>query len=314
MKILTLWLGAFGFAINKVLGENNPTEIFYWFELNNDIVTSLKETRNHPFFFEGYKLPDNIEVLDDYDSIIWEVDLLIIAIPAQFIKWSIDLFKDKLKSWVTILNLAKGIDIRTNNPISKVFAEKLWDFNYNYSVLSGWMIASEVVEWKKIWADIAIKNSDTWNLIKKLFENDNLKIKIVPDVLNVELYGSLKNIMAIMVWYYEWRGDDKSSIGFYLVNFYDEMKEIIKIYGWNSEIDFSYYSLWWDIIATCFWNSRNRYFGQLLWSWKNINEILEQLKNENKHAEGYETLKAVYVMVKEKEWFEIVKLLYSLVK
>jgi hypothetical protein len=35
--------------------------------------------------------------------------------------------------------------------------------------------------------------------IKSLLQNKNLKIKIVPDVLNVELYGSLKNIMAIMV-------------------------------------------------------------------------------------------------------------------
>jgi len=50
----------------------------------------LKETRKHPFFFEGYKLPENIMVLDSYDDIIGDIDLLIIAIPAQFISMSID--------------------------------------------------------------------------------------------------------------------------------------------------------------------------------------------------------------------------------
>lgn len=314
MKILTLWLGAFGFAINKVLGENNPEKTFYWFELNSQIVDSLKETRKHPFFFDGYKLPENIEIIKNYDDIISEVDLLIIAIPAQYIAWSIDWFKDKLKPGVTIMNLAKGIDIKTNSPISKVFAEKLLKFDYNYSVLSGWMIAAEVVEWKKLWADLWIENKNIWEKIKKLLESKNLKINVVPDILNVELYGSLKNIMAILVWYYEGKWEEKSTIWFYIVEFYNEMKELIKQYWGNSEINFSYYSLWWDIIATCFWWSRNRYFGQLLGSWKNIEEVLTQLKNENKHAEWYETLKAVYNIIENKEGFELTKWLYNLIK
>lgn len=314
MKVLTLWLGAFGFAVNKLLWENNPSNTFYGFELNKEIVSSLKESRKHPFFFDGYKLPENIEVIENYDDFIWDIDLLIIAIPAQFIAWSIDQFKDKLKPGVTIMNLAKGIDIKTNSPISKVFEEKLSNLDYNYSVLSWWMIAQEVVEWKSLWADLWIKNKEIWEKIKYLLENDNLKIKVVPDILNIELYWSLKNIMAIMVWYYEGKWDEKSTIWFHLVNFYDEMKELINIYWWNSEIDFSYYSLWWDIIATCFGWSRNRYLGQLLWSWKSITEALEQLKNENKHAEGYETLKAVYWMVENKNGFEIVKEMYNLVK
>lgn len=354
MKILTLWLWAFGFAINKVLGENNLEKTFYWFELNKEIVASLKESWKHPFFFEWYKLPKNIEIVDNYDDIIGYIDLLIIAIPAQFISQSIDQFKDKIKPGITILNLAKWIDIKTNSPISKLFEEKLAWKNYNYSILSWWMIAGEVVEGKMLGADLGIKeyvsnsninqphpNPLLWRRgnsyyenelqppsplrerefkgevalqIKSLLQNKNLKIKIVEDILNVELYGSLKNIMAIMVWYYEWKGDGKSSIWFHLVNFYDEMKEIIKIYGWNPNIDFSYYSLGWDIVATCFWGSRNRYFGQLLGSWKNIDEVLEQLNSEKKHAEGYETLKAVYEKVKDQEWFEITKFLYNLIK
>ncbi len=313
MKVLTLWLWAFWFAINKVIGENNPNDTFYGFELNKEIVNSLKETRKHPFFFDGYKLPENIEVLDSYDDIIWDVDLLIIAIPAQFISMSIDWFKDKLKSGVTIMNLAKWIDVKTNRPISAVLKEWLAWIDYNYAVLSGWMIAMEVVEWKALWTDIWIEDFVVWEKIKKLVENKNLKVKLQKDYLNVELVWSLKNIMAIMVWYYEWKGDWMSTVWFHLVNFYDEMKDLIAQYGWNRNIDFSYYSLGWDIIATCFWGSRNRYFWQLLWQGKSITEVLEQLKVENKHAEGYETLKAVYDMIKDKEGFEITKFLYKII-
>lgn len=314
MKILTLWLGAFGFAMNKLIWENNPESTFYAYELNKNVVEKIRNNSEHPFFFKWYKLPENIEIVDNYDKIISDVDLLIIAIPAQFVSMSISWFKDKIKPGVTILNLAKWIDIKTNNPISKVLADNLVWKDYNYAVLSGWMIASEVVEGKPLGADLWITNIKIWNKIKTLLENNNFRIKICEDYLNIELYWSLKNIMAIMVGYYEWQGLEKSTIWFYLVNFYDEMKEIIKIYGWNPELDFSYYSLGWDIVATCFWNSRNRYFWKLLWSWKNITEVLEKLKSDNKHAEWYETLKAVYKMIKEKEGFETVKLFYSMIK
>ena len=140
-----------------------------------------------------------------------------------------------------------------------------------------------------------------------------LRKKIREDILNIELYWSLKNIMAIMVWYYEWKWNCKSTIWYYIVEFYSEMKEIIKLYWGSWNLDFSYYSLWWDIVATCFWNSRNKYFWKLLWEGKNIENILDILKKENKHAEWYETLKAVYWIIKDKEWFEISKKMYSLI-
>ena len=314
MKTLTLWLWAFGFAINKLLWENNPQNTFYAFELNKEIIKALNNNREHPFFFDWYKLPTNIEILDSLDDILGDIDLLIIAMPAQFISSSIDNIKDKLKPWITILNLAKWIDIKSNNPISKVLSNILAGIDYNYSVLSWWMIASEVVEWKQLGADLWIIDTSIWNKIKKLLENKNLKIQIREDILNIELYWSLKNIMAIIVWYYEWKWEWKSSIWFRLIEFYNEMKDIIKLYWWNENLDFSYYSLGWDIIATCFWNSRNKYFWNLLWSGMKINEVLEKLKAENKHAEWYETLKAVYSFVKDKEWFDNVKFIYGVVK
>jgi len=314
MKIITLWLWAFGFAINKLLWENNPNNKFYAYEINKTIFDLINQNREHPFFFPWYKLPENIELIDNYDSIIWEIDLLIIAIPTQFISSSIEWFKDKIKSWITILNLSKWIDISSNNLVSKLFSERLNWLNFNYWVLSWWMISSELVEWKFLWADLWINDFKIWEKIKSLLENNNFRIELRKDILNIELYWSFKNIMAIMVGYYEWIWYWSSSIWAKLVEYYSEVSKIIGLYWWNKELDFSYYSLGWDIIATCFWNSRNRYLWKLLWSWKYIKEALEILKSENKHSEWYETLKVVYAFIKDKPWFEITKFLYSLIK
>ncbi len=314
MKILTLWLWAFWFAINKLLWENNPEITFFAYEKSEEISKKVSISREHPYFFKWNLLPDNIEVINNYDDIISEVDLLILAIPAQYISLVIENIKSNLKNWLVILNLAKGIDVSANAPISRIIQEKLVNNNYIYSILSWWMIASELVEWKMLWADLWIADSKIWNSIKLLFKNYYLDIKLREDIINIELYWSLKNIVAIYTWYYEWLWYDASSVWFKFTWMYEEIKKIMPIYWWNENIDFSYYSLWWDLIATCFWWSRNRYFWQLLWEWKTVDEALEILKSEKKHAEWYETLKAVYEKIKEKDWFKNIKFLYSLMK
>ena len=307
MKTLILWLGAFGFAIAKHVWENNFEETFYAYEMNKTVADTIKNTRKHPVFFEWYSLTKNIEVIDNYDDLIWDIDLLILAIPSAFLVSTIDSIKDKLKPGITLLNLSKWIDLDKKQPFSQILAEQLRWYDYNYAILSWWMIAKEFVEWKKLWADLAINNQKIWEEIQKLLQSDNLTIKLRKDIVNIELYGSLKNILAIITWYYEARWYNESSIGQIISDFLNEISWIVSIYWWNSVLDFSYYSLGWDIIATCFWDSRNRYLWKLLWSWKNIEEALIILKKENKMAEWYKTSIAIYEKIKDRDWFEMIK-------
>ncbi len=311
MKTLILWLWAFWFAVAKHLWENNKDTDFYAYELNNEIFDSIKNGRKHPFFFDWYSLPENIVFTDNYKEILKEIDLLILAIPTQFINSTIWELKNELKPWVTILNLAKWIDLNNDLSISELLSKQMWDKDYNYAVLSWWMIASEFVEWKILWADIAIENSEIWNQLKKMFQSENLTIKIRKNVVNVELYGSLKNILAIITGYYEAKWYKQSSIWLIISDFLVEMQGIIVLYWGNQVLDFSYYSLWSDIIATCFWDSRNRYLGKLLWSGKNIEQAIEILINENKMAEWYKTLLVVHDKVKDLEWYDMIKFIHK---
>lgn len=313
MKILTLWLWSFGFAINKLLWENNPTKDFYFYGRNKNLVENIKKTREHSNFFSWYKLWENIKIVDDYKDIITDIDLIILAIPAQNIWQTIKEISQFLKPGVIILNLAKGIDISTNQTIYWLVSNILKDKNYYYSVLSGWMLAFEVVAWKKIAADLGVTDIEIWKKISLLFKNDNFNINISKNITNIELYGSLKNIMAIIIGYYEAKQEWKSTIWMYFVDFLNESKQIISLYWWNNNLDFWYYSLGGDMIATCFWNSRNRYFWELLWLGNTAKQALEILEKENKHSEWYETLKAIYEKVKDKPDFEITKKFYHMI-
>lgn len=311
MKTIIIWAWAFGFAIAKLLGENNPNLEIDLYDKNTETLNSLKDTRKHPYFFEWYYLPKNISIVYNLEK-LKEKDLVLLVLPTQFIRSFLSEIKDKLKSWVIILNLSKWIDNKLFKPVSEVAEEVLKWKKYNYTVLSGGMIALEVVEKKPLWADIWISDEQIWERLKILFQNDYLKINLSKKVKNIELYGSIKNILAIVVWYYEWAWYSYSSIGFEMVEFWKEMRWLIELMWWEYHIDFGDYSLGWDIIATCFGDSRNRYLGKLLWSGTSIEEALNKLKYEKKHAEWYETIKWVYELVKYRDGFPMIKKFYEM--
>ena len=106
MKTLILGIGAFGFAVLKHISENNPDQTLYAYERDETVFSHVKQNHTHPYFFDGAKLPSNIEYVE-VDDVLSDMDIVIIAIPAQFIASSFEALKSKLKPGVTLVNLSK---------------------------------------------------------------------------------------------------------------------------------------------------------------------------------------------------------------
>ncbi|MCH2188357.1 NAD(P)-binding domain-containing protein [Candidatus Gracilibacteria bacterium] len=311
MKILILGLGAFGFSVAKHLGENNPDLEIFGYTRNSDTSKIIAQTKQHPYFFSGHSLPNNITVVSDYSEVMHDADVVILATHVRFVR---DLLRDiqpMLKDGVILVNLAKGIEIESNCTISQIVEEEMKGKSYEYAVLSGGMIAEEVVIGADLGTDIGVSSKATGEILYNIFSGRNLEVVIKDDIINIELYGSLKNIIAIIIGYYEGKSYGKSSIGRYIVEFYEEMKDIIYLYGGNKHVDFSSYSVGGDIIATCFGGSRNKYFGQLLGLGHTTKEAIEILKKEKKYTEGYDTFQAVYAKVKDREGCEMTKYFFK---
>jgi len=289
MKTIIIWVGAFWFAILNHLSKNHPETSFFAYEKDAFVLQHLKETRESPYFFSGVKLRENITFLDTLEQLC-EFDLIIIAIPAQFVGNFVASIQGSLKVWVTFLNLSKGINNQTLQTPGDILAENLWGFSYHYAILSGGMIASELVEEKILWAQIGCKNTEISQKLQQLFESHALKISLSQDTKNIELFGSLKNIFALYMGFLEWTWYGMSSIWYYFCELYKELPFLLQDMWGDENIDFSDFSLGWDLIATCFWNSRNRYFWNLVWKWKTSQEAESILKQEKKHAEWYYTL------------------------
>lgn len=312
MKTLIVWVWAFWFAILKHISEKHQDSTIYAYEKNDLVASYLKNFKKHPFFFEWIKLGKNIIFVDKIEDELHDVDLLILSIPCQSVLPFFQDIKKYLKPGITILNLAKWINNKTLHTVWDDLKITLKWISYNYACLSGWMIASDLVKWSIIWATVWAESETLWNTIKDYFETSIFKVNIYTWKLkNSELAGALKNVFAIFTWYHEWLGMWSSSLGYFFCEYYSEYKRLFTLLWWNNDIKFNRFSIWWDLIATCFWNSRNRYLGKLVGEWKNPTEVLEQMKAEKKIAEWYETLKWIYEIIKNRDDFPITKELWK---
>lgn len=312
MKTLIIWVWTFWFAILNHISKKNKDDIIYAYERNDFVFWYLKNFRKHPYFFEWVKLWENIEFIENCEKILPEIDLLILAIPCQTILPFLKEIKDKLKPWLTILNLAKWINNITLHTLWDDLKVLLKWTSYNYTFLSWWMIANDVVNWNIIWATLWVESEILWNTLKDYLETPIFQISLYTWIVkNIELAWALKNVFAIFTWYHEWIWMWSSSLWYFFCQYYAEYKKLFLLLGWDENIRFDIYAVWWDLIASCFWNSRNRFFWRLIWEWKDTKEVLEIMKNEKKIAEGYETLKWLYKVIKWKAEYPITNTLWK---
>ncbi|MFA5917704.1 MAG: NAD(P)H-dependent glycerol-3-phosphate dehydrogenase [Candidatus Gracilibacteria bacterium] len=308
MKTLIIGVGAFGFAILNHISKKNKGDTIYAYEKNDLVSSYLKNFRKHPYFFEGAKLGKNIVFIDNIEEILPSIDLLILSLPCQFVLPFFNDIKKQIKPGVTILNLAKGINNKTLNTVGDDLKNVLTGISYNYTSLSGGMIAADVVKGNIIGATIGAESEALGNVLKNYFETPIFKVNLcIGSVKNIELAGALKNIFAIFTGYQEGLGLGASSLGYFFCEYYTEYKKLFKLLGGDDRIKFDTFAIGGDLIATCFGNSRNRYFGRLVGEGHKVKEVLETIRNEKKIAEGYETLKGVYKIIQDKDDFTITK-------
>lgn len=302
MNVCVLWVGAFWFAMLKLI-ENSPNiKALYAYEQDKATLELLRKQYKHPYFFEGVSLSDKVVFTNDYEAILPSVDIVILAIPCQFISPFLPQIREFLKPWVIILNLAKWINNTTLRTIYNDTQDILTWKNYEYAILSGGMIAKEVVEWKPLWAQIGVTKMSAWIALTQLFIWTNLEVKIsLRNIQTIELYASLKNVFAMMIGYYEGKGCTASTLWYYFCKIYQEIDIILKLLWWSEAYHFSDFAVGWDLIATCFWDSRNRYFWNLIGQGKSPKEALEILASEKKRSEWYETLKWIYKLIKNNQ-------------
>lgn len=293
MNIAVLGDGAWGSAMAKLLCTSKHN-VALWGPFP-DYIKILNKTRSNPKFLPEIKFPKQLLITDNIEKAVDNKDIIVLALPSQYIR---DLLQ-KLKPYYTkkqiILNLAKGIENETLNRVSQIVQEILG--GTHYAVLSGPSHAEEVCNDIPTAVVVAAKNLKTAKLIQANFTTSNFRIYLSSDVIGIELGGALKNVYSIAAGICDGMQLGDNAKAALITRSIAEMSRLGKILGGQVQT-FSGLSGIGDLIVTCYSkHSRNRFVGERLGLSYKLQDIISELGMAV--AEGIKTTKSAYMLAKK---------------
>lgn len=185
--------GAWGTALATTLGrvERNVT---LWAR-EEDVVSAINTQHENSIFLPEVPLSHNITATNNIADLA-ACEALLLVIPAQFTRGVCKaLAKQQLPNDIPLILCSKGIEDSTGSLVNEVVEEELP--GHPVAILSGPSFAKEVAEEQPTALSLACRDLTIANRIHASFENSNLALYIIDDIVGAEIGGSVKNPLAI---------------------------------------------------------------------------------------------------------------------
>lgn len=287
-KIVVMGAGSWGTALAILLAKKGH-EVVMW-DVDVKKALELQQNRENPLFLPGSKFPDNLRVTNELEGLLDGAKFILFSIPTQFLRKVVPLIANQLREDITIINSAKGIEIKSGQRLSEVIKEEiLGKYHKNIIALSGPTHAEEVaLELPS--AIVAAGDLERGKLVQQLFSTDYFRVYTSPDILGVELGGAVKNCIAITSGISDGLGYGDNSRAALITRGLSEMSKFGAYFG-ADPMTFVGLTGMGDLIVTCTSrHSRNRGVGERIGKGEKVDDILASMVMV---AEGIPTLKAV---------------------
>ncbi len=243
--------------------------------------------REHPTSLTGIRLPDGIEVTARASEAVERAEVVVIAIPTQAIRASIEPLASSLKG-KPIISVAKGLEITTLLRPTQVIASVLGGTS-RVAALSGPNLAAEIANGRPASTVVAADDLGLAASLGRVFHSRRFRVYHGDDVVGVELGGALKNIIAIGAGIADGMKAGDNAKAAFMTRGIAEIARIGEAMG-ARPLTFAGLSGIGDLIATCASPlSRNHRVGVALAGGRSLESVLTSM---NEVAEGIPTTRA----------------------
>lgn len=296
-KIGVMGGGSWATALVKLLLNNNQE--INWYLRRQEAIDEIKKHRHNPFYLSSIQInTENITFYNDIAKAIENSDILIVAIPAAFIKESFVKYYGDYTNKL-IFSAVKGIIPEDNLTITEYFNKH---YNVPFSklgIVSGPCHAEEIALERLSYLTISSKNSDDAQYIAERISCHYLHAKISTDIYGTEYAAVLKNIIAIAAGICHGLGYGDNFQAVLVSNALQEIKRFLdRTYPSKRKINTSAYLG--DLLVTSYSQfSRNRTFGNMIGKGYSVNSAQLEM---NMVAEG---VNAVGCIMQINEQFQV---------
>lgn len=286
MKISVIGAGTWGTTIANLLALKGINIILWARE--KEIVKSINSKKINKLYLPNIKLSKNIIATSNINEAIQHTEIIVNAVPVQFIRKVFSKIKNISKD-VIVLNLAKGIEIKTLKTPSELLKEF---FINNIYILSGPNFAIEISQKKPAATTIAGPDKNIRKELQKIFHTDYFRVYENDDIVGCEIAGALKNVIAIAAGMCDALNLGHNTKAALITRGLNEIRKLGKAKG-AKDITFLGLAGIGDLVLTCNSSiSRNYTAGY------NIAKH-GKIKNDIHIPEGIYTAKAAYLLSKK---------------
>jgi glycerol-3-phosphate dehydrogenase (NAD(P)+) len=312
-KIAVAGAGAFGFAMAKHISDKihdatdfhkgssyDSVDYISLFDIDAELIHSIQEDRGQKYFFPEIKLNELVHATTDAADAFTDAQIVILSIPAQYIRSFLQKTHDYFAENVIFVNCSKGLEVSTDKFISEIVKEEMKK-SYTYSVFSGGTIASEFISGFGVFgAELGCENHAVGKQIQQFLSSRKLRVYLNDDVAGVEAAGALKNVVSIAAGFMDGLGYPYGSKTLILSLAADEIRCLsLTLNSKHHTYDIQTQAFANDYIMSTTGNTRNRYLGELIGKGMAVEDAIEQMKKENKTAEGYYTARVVHDIIEK---------------
>ena len=259
-------------------------------------VRTLSEKREHVSKLPGVKIPNEIFFTADLKEAVEGKDVVVLAVPSIHVRNTAKKMNAYVKGGQILVDVAKGIEEDTLMTLSQQISQEIPQADV--AVLSGPTHAEEVGRKLPTSCVIGAKTKKTAEYLQSAFNSKVFRVYTSPDMLGIELGGSLKNVIALAAGIADGLGYGDNTKAALITRGIVEIGRLGVKMGGKFE-SFCGLTGIGDLIVTCASvHSRNRKAGYLMGQGKSMEEAMKEV---NMVVEGVYSAKAATKLAQKYE-------------
>ncbi len=289
-------------TVCALLLESKGTSVTMW-GASPQHVADLIQTRENKRHLPGYRLSPNIRLTPDPQQAFESPQLIVSAVPTQFIRSVWERLAPHAPAAVPIASVAKGIENQTLLRPTQVLADVLSRHGDDpdkparpLAAISGPSVADELARCLPATVCAASDSEPLTQTLQHTFTTHWFRVYTNPDLLGVELAGATKNVIALAAGILDGLQAGNNAKSALLSRGLAEITRLGVAMGAKRDTFFGIAGVG-DLATTCFSpTGRNRTCGELLGKGRKLEQVLESTPGI---VEGVPTTKSVVALAQK---------------
>lgn len=193
-KVTVLCAGTWGISLTILLAGNGH-EVTLWSKFKEETDPLLADPtviKNLP----GAVFPEGVKITNDIAEAVEEdTDLIVMSSASTGVREVARVVAPYVKEGTVIVNASKGIENGTLYTMTEIISQEVPQAKV--AVLSGPSHAEEVCRQIPTTVVVGAAVKETALFVQDIFMNKSFRVYTSPDVMGIELGGSLKNVIAL---------------------------------------------------------------------------------------------------------------------